>query len=187
MNSSAPKDSEGLNGRELVVSLVLLLLFWILISLPPVLFSPQGINGLWQHILVGVPLAYLVTRLTRYPIFTSTEIDAHRLPNLLRLILYIFFLITQIFIGGIDVARRVMRFTPDISPGFIKFRTPLRGDLPIILNANSITLTPGTITVDVEQDEKGSTFWVHSISKEGLESMKTDKGFVEKILNVYRK
>jgi multicomponent Na+:H+ antiporter subunit E len=163
------------------------LFFWIIISLPADLLTKQGISYLLQHLLVGIPLAYLVTHLTDQPIFSHSEITAHRLPCILRLFGYFFYLVGQILIAGIDVARRVLRPKLNISPGVIKFHTPLRDDLQITINANSITLTPGTITLDVETDDNGSTFWVHCISKKGLENMKTRKGFVDKILNIYRK
>lgn len=187
MDSPAKKESKGGKGLEQFVSLILLLSFWIIITLPSQILTHNGINNLIQHVAVGIPLAYLVVRIVKLPILTESEIRAHRLPNILRLIHYIFYLISQIILGGVDVARRVMRPTPLISPGLVKFHTPLKDDLQIVINANSITLTPGTITVDVVKDDKGSTFWVHSISQEGLASVQANKGFVDKILNIYRK
>ncbi len=187
MDPSVKQKSEEGKGGGLIVSLVLLLLFWLVMSLPPDIFTPQGLDSLLQHLLIGLPLAFLVTRLTRQPIFSRAEIKAHRLPNVLRLLSYFFYLIWQILVAGVDVAKRVMRPKLDISPGIIKVRTPLRDDLSITLNANSITLTPGTITIDVEKDEEGSTFWVHCISQKGVEDIRANKGFVDKILNIYRK
>ncbi|MDR2522602.1 MAG: Na+/H+ antiporter subunit E [Synergistaceae bacterium] len=58
-----------------------------------------------------------------------------------------------------DVARRVI--TGDINPGIVKFNPRLKTDLGRTLLANSITLTPGTLTVDV--DENG-TFYVHALN-----------------------
>ena len=195
MNAVNPNNRTGYNSEkkpekgtvtEQVTSVVLLLCFWIIISLPDKIFTSQGLSSLLQHLFVGLPLALLVTSLIRQPIFSRSEIKAHRLPNMLRLFCYVFYLIGQMIIAGVDVARRVMRIKPDISPGFIKVNTTLFDDLSVTLNANSITLTPGTITVDVEKKDDGCTFWVHSISKEGLENIRCRKGFVEKILNIYR-
>ncbi len=187
MNPSVKKKSEAGKGSELIISLLLLLLFWLVLSLPHEIFTPHGLSSLLQHLLVGIPLAFLVTRLSRQPIFSHAEIKAHSLPSIFRLIIYFFYLIWQILVAGVDVALRVMRPKLDISPGIIKVRTPLRDDLSVTLNANSITLTPGTITIDVEQDEEGSTFWVHCISQEGVKDIRENKGFVDKILNIYRK
>lgn len=187
MIPSVEKEPEKIRRREVFISLLLLLFFWVIISLPADFLTKQGITYLLQHLLLGIPLAYFVTRLTDQPIFNHSEIIAHRIPCILRLFGYLFYLAGQIFIAGVDVVRRVLRPEMDISPGLIKFYTPLTDDLPITLNANSITLTPGTITLDVETDDNGSTFWVHCISKEGLENMKTRKGFVNKILKIYRR
>jgi multisubunit Na+/H+ antiporter MnhE subunit len=82
-------------------SLLLLLFFWIILSLPTDLLVKQGISYLLQHLLVGIPLAYSVTRLTDQPIFTHSEIIAHRLPCLLRLFGYFFYLTGQILISGV--------------------------------------------------------------------------------------
>lgn len=172
---------------EQIISTLLLLMFWTAVSLPANATSPQGIINVIQHLIVGLPLSILVVKLVRQPIFTQSEIDSHRPKNIFRLLGYSFYLMWQILVSGIDVARRVMRPVPNISPGVVKFRTPLSDELQIAINANSITLTPGTITLDVAKDGDGSIFWVHSISKEGLAGVKADKGFVKKISEVYGK
>lgn len=187
MSSKGNQRAGVVKGKERFVSMVLLLFFWMSLSLPHSLFTSHGISSLVEHLLLGIPLAYLVTRLLTLPVLSSGEIALHRLPNILRLISYAFYLVGQMLIAGFDVARRVMRSQPDISPGLIKVETPLDDDLMIALNANSITLTPGTITIDVKKHDGGCTFWVHSISKEGLDSIKADKGFVDKIVNIYRR
>ncbi|MDR2529640.1 MAG: Na+/H+ antiporter subunit E [Synergistaceae bacterium] len=58
-----------------------------------------------------------------------------------------------------DVAKRVI--TGDINPGIVKFNPRLKTDLGRMLLANSITLTPGTLTVDI--DENG-TFYIHALN-----------------------
>lgn len=93
----------------------------------------------------------------------------------------------EILLAGIDVARRVMRRKLVISPGIVEVVTPLQADDEIALNANSITLTPGTITIDVQKIEKGSIFLVHCISQEAVKGMLETGGFVEKIMNIYEK
>ena len=49
----------------------------------------------------------------------------------------------------------------EVEPSIVKFHTRLKSDFALFLLANSITLTPGTITVKVLGDE----FYIHSISK----------------------
>ncbi len=180
------KSSKGTTTGELVTSVGILLIFWLMLSLPHRILSAEGIISVVQHIIVGIPLSYLIIRITGEPLLSSAELETHLNPgNFIRLVYYTFYLMWQILLAGIDVAKRVMVPTLNISPGIVKFHTPLHGDIPTILNANSITLTPGTITVDVEKDETGSTFWVHCISQDAVVATKEGKGFVDKILWIY--
>jgi len=180
------KSSKGTTTGELVASISALLIFWLMLNLPHHILSAEGMTSIAQHIIIGIPLSYLIIRLCGEPVLNSAELKAHLNPgNFVRLLFYLFYLAWQILLAGIDVAKRVMLPTLDISPGIIKFHTPLHGDIPTILNANSITLTPGTITVDVEKDDTGSTFWVHCISREAVAATKESKGFVDKILGIY--
>ncbi len=61
--------------------------------------------------------------------------------------------------ANIDVATRVV--TGNIKPGIVKVDPGLRGDVAVSLLANSITLTPGTLTVDV--DDQSRAFYIHWI------------------------
>lgn len=58
-----------------------------------------------------------------------------------------------------DVAKRVI--TGEINPGIVKFNPRLKTDLGRMILANSITLTPGTLTVDI--DDEG-TYYIHAIN-----------------------
>ncbi|SMG28670.1 Na+/H+ antiporter subunit E [Dethiosulfovibrio salsuginis] len=62
--------------------------------------------------------------------------------------------------SNIDVAIRII--TGNIKPGIVKVDTGLTGDMSKTLLANAITLTPGTLTVDVEEDS--GVFYVHWIN-----------------------
>lgn len=62
--------------------------------------------------------------------------------------------------ANLDVAYRVLHPDLPIRPGIVKVRTRLRSDLAKTFLANSITLTPGTLTVDI----KGQDVYVHWIN-----------------------
>lgn len=55
--------------------------------------------------------------------------------------------------ANIDVAYRVLHPAMPIKPGIVKVKTTLRSEFARMLLANSITMTPGTITVDIIGDE----------------------------------
>ncbi len=63
--------------------------------------------------------------------------------------------------ANLDVAKRVI--TGEINPGIVKFNPRLKTDMGRMMLANSITLTPGTLTVDI--DDEGM-FYIHAINLE---------------------
>ena len=67
-------------------------------------------------------------------------------------IIYLFVFIWECLKANIDVAYRVLHPAMPIRPGIVKVRTTLKSDLAKTLLANSITMTPGTITIDIIGD-----------------------------------
>ena len=65
--------------------------------------------------------------------------------------------------ANLDVAYRVLHVDTPIRPGFVRVRTSLKSDMARTLLANSITLTPGTLTVDID----GRDLYVHWINVQG--------------------
>lgn len=83
---------------------------------------------------------------------------------LVRWVPYLMWLMKEIFKANLHVTYLVFhpRMMDLIDPGIVKFRSKLEGDLALVTFANSITLTPGTITVNVSPD---GDFKVHAIDK----------------------
>ena len=81
-----------------------------------------------------------------------------------RWILYLPWLMIEIVKANLHVTYLVFhpRMMELIDPRIIKFRSKLKSDMALVTFANSITLTPGTITVDVSLD---GDFKVHAIDK----------------------
>jgi multicomponent Na+:H+ antiporter subunit E len=67
-------------------------------------------------------------------------------------IVYLFIFIWECIKANIDVAYRVLHPAMPIRPGIVKVRTTLKSDMAKMLLANSITMTPGTISVDIIGD-----------------------------------
>jgi multicomponent Na+:H+ antiporter subunit E len=84
--------------------------------------------------------------------------------QLSRWILYVPWLMVEIVKANLHVTYLVFhpRMMDLIDPRIIKFRSKLKSDMALVTFANSITLTPGTITVDVSLD---GDFKVHAIDK----------------------
>lgn len=66
---------------------------------------------------------------------------------------YVPWFMGQIVLSNWDVAKRVISPSLPIKPGLVRVKTRLKSPLGRMVLANSITLTPGTLTVDVEGDE----------------------------------
>jgi len=65
---------------------------------------------------------------------------------------YILILFYEILKANLDVASRVIRPSLPINPGVVIIKTQLKSDIAKTILANSITLTPGTFTLDIEED-----------------------------------
>ena len=74
--------------------------------------------------------------------------------------------------ANLDVARRVIAPSLPINPGVVKFKTKLKTNYSKMVLANSITLTPGTLTIDVV----GDTFYIHWID---VHTTDPEKAFTE--------
>jgi multicomponent Na+:H+ antiporter subunit E len=61
------------------------------------------------------------------------------------------------------VSKRILHPRLPISPTLVRFKPSQVSDLGLVIHANSITLTPGTISVEVEKDH----FLVHALTREG--------------------
>lgn len=173
---------------EFWVAVIYLFLFWMIISFPSNVCSKLGLINLVEHIVLGLIVSIVVVSIYPKYLFSSEEISKFmHFKTLFRLGIYFNRLMIDICLSGIDVARRVMRKELMISPGIVQVETPLNADDEIALNANSITLTPGTITIDAQKTETGSIFWVHCISQEAVKSIIETGGFVERILHIYER
>ena len=76
--------------------------------------------------------------------------------------MYWLWLIKEVAVSNITVARCVWKGADSISPSVIKVKANQKSDLGIVIYANSITLTPGTVSIDLEDNE----ITVHALTRE---------------------
>ncbi|MEC1695606.1 Na+/H+ antiporter subunit E [Schinkia azotoformans] len=67
----------------------------------------------------------------------------------------------ELFISSITVVRQVIRPRINVTPGIFTLKTELEGDLEVILLALLLTLTPGSVVVEVSPDNK--KFYIHAM------------------------
>ena len=95
--------------------------------------------------------------------------EGHPIHLLIRLLTYGPWLVWAIIKANLDVSGRILKPGVPISPQLIKVKAHQKTDLGRVIYANSITLTPGTVSVDVD----GEDFLVHAISKEAAADVET--------------
>ena len=127
---------------------VILFAFWLVFS---GYFDPL-------HIGLGVLCSALVAVFSHDLLFPYPP-SSHTARTMWRLAAFIPWLIWQVIGANLHVVYLVFR-PSQIPPRVIRFRTKLTHDSSKLLFGNSITLTPGTVTMDIEEDE----FFVHAIS-----------------------
>ena len=133
-----------------IITAVILYLFWIVFS---GIFDPF-------HLITGAVMSLLIAFFTWDLLFKNREISIpERFGEAFRFANYILWLLWQIVIANIYVARLVLSPRMPIDPKIIRVPIKLKKDVSMVAFANSITLTPGTITISVE----GDTFLVHAI------------------------
>ncbi len=74
-------------------------------------------------------------------------------------------LLKEIAKSGWTVCRIIVDPKLPISPTLVRFAPAQRGDMSLVIHANSITLTPGTITIEAAAGE----FLVHGLTREGAQ------------------
>ncbi len=141
-------------GRPLLF--FFLLLIWLLLTYPFAL----------QELAAGAAVALVISLLPFGSVSLFSEIRLSPKALLFGLI-YIFIFLGALIKSNLDVAFRVLHRRLPISPGIVKVRTGLTSRMGRMVLANSITLTPGTITVETI----GEYFYIHwiDVSSENIE------------------
>lgn len=138
-----------------VSALVILYLFWLLLS------------GMFDAFLMSVGAGSALAVVWFCHRMDVIDREGHPIHLGPRALLYWPWLIKEIAKSAWDVSRIILNPRLPISPTMIKFKPSQKTDLGRVILANSITLTPGTITVEAGPDE----FLVHALTKEGADAV----------------
>jgi multicomponent Na+:H+ antiporter subunit E len=157
------KGGLALNFKRFITTLIIYFIFWLAYttSLAP------------DEIIIGIILSTLLSVFT-YKSFSQKNPDNNIVVRIINLIKYIPVFIIEMVKANLDVARRVINPSLPINPGIIKISTDLKSDYAKLFLANSITLTPGTLTLDV----KGNDLFIHWIDIES-----TDKDIQKNLIS----
>jgi len=143
---------------SMIITFIILVVFWIFMS---------GLLDPW-HFGLGLLSCALVSYMSHDLLFRDFKLRP-KLTEYRRFIQYLPWLLYQIFLANVYVVKLALspRMKDKIYPHVVKFKTRLKNELALVVFADSITLTPGTITVLLDDD----TFYVHAIDKSVEESL----------------
>ena len=131
-----------------LITAIAMFIFWILLS------------GEFTFILItsGV-VASLITAYLSHDIFVGKADLKTETGRVFKFIVYIPWLLWEIILANVEIAYLVLNPKPLIDPQLVHFKNDLKTDLGIVTLAHSITLTPGTVTVEANREE----FVIHAI------------------------
>lgn len=106
-----------------------------------------------------------------------------RLP---KVISFLFFFIYELLLANLEVAYDLVTPSFYMKPGIVKFELTARTDLEITLLSNLISLTPGTMILDVSDDKK--VLYIHVMYVKDREKFvrRIREGFERRLLNILR-
>lgn len=137
-----------------------LVLFWLGMSghFTPLLLSLGGVS-----IVLSLILAYRLDILDR---------EGAPYVRIVQFAFYVPWLVKEIFKANWAVIRACVMADMDIEPALVKVKSSCRTDLAKVTFANSITLTPGTVTIDIEGDKMlVHALYEHSATPEAFHEM----------------
>ncbi len=135
---------------------IIMFAFWILLS------------GEFTFILLlSGGIFSILTALMTHDIFIGKADFKVETGRVFRFIKFIPWLLWQIIVCNFDVAYRVLHPKLIINPQVVHFAPELETDMGIVTLSNSITLTPGTVTIKAARGE----FIVHAISDKAAKDM----------------
>jgi len=138
-----------------------------------------------QHLIVGVFVSFLVAMMTGDLFIQRPHVLKHPLRYWYFFVHYIPNFLWECFKANIDVAYRVIHPELPINPGIVKVKTSLKSDTALTFLANSITLTPGTLTVDIDRDE--GVLYIHWIDVKAKDVESATKIIVERFERILEK
>ena len=148
------------------------LIVWLVLTWPP---RPQ-------ELIVGFAVSIIVAIIFG-DIFTVKPWKLFQPSRHFYFLYYIPVFLYYCLKANIDVAYRVLHPKLPINPGFVKIKTKLKDETALTMLANSITLTPGTLTVDI----KDGYIYVHCINVLEKDAAKATEIISQRFENIIRR
>ena len=128
------------------LNFILLMVFWLLLTH----------RFTFGNVLLAAMLAWLIP-------WGVSRVRARVTPvqKPLKFVLFMGLLLRDIIVSNIVVAKQVLGSPERLQPGFVAIPLELKGALPITMLASTISLTPGTVSIEISEDQE--TLYVHAL------------------------
>ena len=140
-----------------IILFLLLLIFWFILSFRIDLTIA----------IIGCIVSTMIVLFNYDLVFNNTETTKLTFRMIGKFFVLLAVLIFNIVKSNIEVARIVLSRKMPIDPGFVTIKNPLKKELNQALFGNAITLTPGTLTVDMNDEE----IVIHGLVKEHVKHL----------------
>lgn len=127
---------------------ILIAILWVLLKDEDILRGETVVTGF----LIGIVIVFTMRR------FFGGRFYLHRLYSVLKLILIF---IHELIQSSIVVIKHIVSKDINIEPGIFTYETPLHGDWEVTTLALLLTLTPGSVVMEVSPD--GNIFYIHAM------------------------
>ncbi len=161
-----------MNFKNIILSFILLFITWMLLN------SSFDVQTIGVGIVVSLFVSFAIC--SKCEVFSAVNLSP---KGIIYFFTYFFVFMGALLKSNLDVARRVVSPSLPINPGIVEVETKLKSKIGRLVLANSITLTPGTLTVDIKDDK----IYIHWINVTGADKENATKEIVktfEKYLEV---
>ena len=121
--------------------------------------------GLWaalagDYSITSLAIGYILGFLALWVVRPLFPDDGYflRVPRLVRLVAVF---LRELVLSSLNVARDVLSFRPEARPGIVAVPLRARGETELLVLSSLVTLTPGTLSLDLSEDEE--TLYVHAM------------------------
>lgn len=153
-----------------IFTFLVLLVFWFLIS------------GVFNPVLIVLAISFsLFAAYLSHDFFLRSLRKSHFMM-LKEIVFAIPWLAREAIVTNLEMARIVFSRNMAIDPVMVEMKSGLKTDMGLTLLSNFLTVTPGTLTVDVKEDK---VFLVHALTKEHAESV-LDRHMENRVLRIER-
>lgn len=136
------------------------------------------------HIILGIIVSLFASTITS-DLFAQKASKVHHITRYLWFLCYIPVFLWECLKANLDVAYRVTHPGLPIKPGIVKVKTTLKTDTGLTFLANTITLTPGTMSVDI--DRENGFLYIHWINVKSQDTEMATQIIVKKFEGILKR